>query len=180
MHTAGIDQPHTEAYLEEVPGAVLPWADAMRRLESAESVWFASVSPVDGPHVVPVLTVLVDDTPYISASPDSRKARNLARDPHCVITAHVDGMDLVVEGVAHRTSDGVQLRQVADAYAEQHGWPVQVRGGALHADGAPTAGPPPYHVFEIRPTRGFAFPQNGQIAPTRWAFEGTSRRIHAS
>jgi hypothetical protein len=42
------------------------------------------------------------------------------------------------------------------------------------ADGAPTAGPPPYQVYEVTPTTAFAFGKDESFSPTRWRFEATS------
>jgi hypothetical protein len=48
---------------------------------------------------------------------------------------------------------------VAEVYMNKYGWPVIVRDGAFYADGAPTAGPPPY-----------GFPWDEMFLPTRWRF----------
>jgi hypothetical protein len=56
---------------------------------------------------------------------------------------HGDGLDLVVEGTMAKVTDQAWLHRVAEAYETKYGWPVSVRDGAFHADGAPTAGPPP-------------------------------------
>jgi hypothetical protein len=41
--------------------------------------------------------------------------------------------------------------------AEEYWWQVTVRDGAFYADGAPTAGPPPYELYEVIPTTAFGF-----------------------
>jgi hypothetical protein len=54
-----------------------------------------------------------------------------------------------------------------------YGWPVTVRNGAFDAPyGAPTAGPPPYVAYRIRPDTVFAFGPDDTAAPrsTRWRF----------
>ena len=53
---------------------------------------------------------------------------------------------------------------------------VTVRDGAFHdgafhdAEGAPTAGPPPYDVYEVIPTTAFGFGTDESFSPTRWRF----------
>ena len=60
---------------------------------------------------------------------------------------------------------------MADAYATKYDWHVAVRGGAFQgAEGAPTAGPPPYAVYEVRPTSAFAFGTVEPARSTRWRF----------
>jgi hypothetical protein len=55
-------------------------------------------------------------------------------------------------------------------------WLATVRpNGAPHArpvlaEGAPTAGPPPYDVYEATPTAAFGFGTDERFVPTRWRF----------
>jgi hypothetical protein len=77
----------------------------------------------------------------------------------------------VVEGEAVLTRDEATLRRVADVYAEVYGWRVTVRDGAFHdTEGAPTAGPPPYDVYEVTPAIAFGFGTDESLTPTRWRF----------
>jgi nitroimidazol reductase NimA-like FMN-containing flavoprotein (pyridoxamine 5'-phosphate oxidase superfamily) len=147
-----------------------PWAEARNRLADADSYWLATVRPDGLPHLVPVLAVWVDGALHFVASPTSRKAKNLARDAHCVITARREALDLVVEGTAAKVSDEARLHRVAEVYMTKYGWPVTVRDGAFYADGTPTAGPPPYEVYEVAPTMTFGFPTDETFSPTRWRF----------
>jgi hypothetical protein len=57
--------------------------------------------------------------------------------------------------------------------------PLEVREGAVFGPNAPTAGPPPYAVFELTPTTVIGLPglagmektgNAGSISPTRWRF----------
>jgi hypothetical protein len=82
-------------------------------------------------------------------------------------------MDLVVEGNAARVENETRLVAVADAYQEKYGWPATVRNGTFDAPyGAPTAGPPPYVVYEVTPRVVFGFGTDEELAPrsTRWRF----------
>jgi hypothetical protein len=77
----------------------------------------------------------------------------------------------VVEGEAARVKDESKLQRVAHAYAEKYAWQVTVRNAALDADfGAPTAGPPPYAVYELTPSTAFGFGTDETFSPTRWRF----------
>ena len=41
----------------------------------------------------------------------------------------------------------------------------------LWAEGAPTAGPPPYHVYRVLPHKVLGFPtDDASVVPTRWRF----------
>ena len=148
-----------------------PWAEARERLADADTYWLATVRTNGLPHLVPLLGVWVGSALHFVASRTSRKARNLERDPHCVIAASRDALDLVVEGEATTLTDEARLHRIAEACMTKYGWPVAVRDGAFYADGAPTAGPPPYDVYEFIPTTAFGFPtEEGTFSPTRWRF----------
>ncbi len=152
---------------------VIPWAEARTRLAEARFYWLATVHQDGRPHVRPVLAVWADGTLYSSTNPTTRKGQNLTQDSRFAITATTDGLDLIVEGEATRVSDEARLQGVADAYISKYGWPVTVRDGAFDAPyGAPTAGPPPYHVYELTPMVVFGLGTGETFAPqtTRWRF----------
>jgi nitroimidazol reductase NimA-like FMN-containing flavoprotein (pyridoxamine 5'-phosphate oxidase superfamily) len=108
-----------------------------------DTYWLATVGADGRPHVVPVLAVWEDGALHVTSSPATRKAKDLARSPHCVITVGGPALDLVVEGEATKVRDDAALHRVAQVYASNYQWQVTVRDGAFWADGAPTAGPPP-------------------------------------
>lgn len=147
-----------------------PWAEARGRLGEAETYWLATVCPDGRPHVMPVLAVWADGALHFIAGSSSRKARNLARDARCAITAGAPALDLVVEGEAAKVNDEATLHRAAAAYASKYGWHVDVRDGAFYADGAPTAGPPPYDVYEVTPAKIFGFGTDESFNATRWRF----------
>ena len=147
-----------------------PWAEARERLAEADTYWLATVRQDGLPHLAPLLAVWVDDALHFVASRTSRKATNLAHDAHCVIATRREALDLVVEGTVAKVSQEARLHRVAEVYMTKYEWPVTVRDGAFYADGAPTAGPPPYEVYEVIPTTAFGFPWDETFNPTRWRF----------
>lgn len=66
--------------------------------------------------------------------------------------------------------DNATLQQVATLYATKYDWHVTVRDGAFYADGAPTAGPPPYDVYRVTPRVVFGLSLDGSFGLTRWRF----------
>jgi pyridoxamine 5'-phosphate oxidase-like protein len=119
--------------------------------------WLTTINPDGAPHVTPVGIVTIDGVWYFSSGPATRKSRNIAGDPRCVVSIATHPFDLVVEGSAARVTDADELAAVAAEFAEQ-GWPAQVEGDALTAEySAPSAGPPPWHVYRITQATVFAF-----------------------
>ena len=105
----------------------------------------------------PLGTVQLDGVLYFNSGPGTRKSRNIAADPRCVISIATHPFDLVVEGRAERVTDASELQAVAKAFNE-NGWPAEVDGDALTAEySAPSAGPPPWHVYRIRLATVYAF-----------------------
>lgn len=91
----------------------------------------------------------------------TRKGRNLAADPRCAIAAssqELPALDVVLEGEARKVTDEAVVRRVADAYGSAMHWPLEVRDGLVYGPNAPTAGPPPYAVRELRPAAVVGLP----------------------
>jgi hypothetical protein len=148
------------------------WATARSIVEESRATyWLATVRRDASPHVMPIMAVWVDGRPFFTSGRRTQKARNLAREPRCVLTVEQEPLDLVVEGVATITRDAATLQRVADAYASVYGWQVTVEDGAFEGEGAPTAGPPPHDIYELTPRTVFGLPLDASISPTRWAFD---------
>lgn len=130
--------------------------------------WLTTINPDGSPHVMPVGVINVDGTWYFTSGPATRKSRNISRDPRCVITVATHPFDLVIEGTAERVIDTAELRAVAAAFAAQ-GWPASVASDALTAEySAPSAGPPPWHVYRVVLSRVFALGTAEPYGATRF------------
>jgi hypothetical protein len=169
VEAAGAD-PAGHLYPGVATGTATAWSEAACRLAAADGYWLASTRPDGRPHLVPVLAVWLDGALHFATGPQTRKGRNLRRDPRCVLSTRQPELDLVVEGVATRVVDEAVLRRVAEEYAAKYAWPAEARAGALAGEGAPSAGPPPYEIHRLDPVIAFGFPTDEAFAPTRWAF----------
>jgi hypothetical protein len=115
----------------------------------------------------------MDGAFYFSTGADTRKAKNLAHNPQCVITVATHDFDLVVEGKATRVTDPALVARIASMYQAQ-GWPAMVSddGISLIAEySAPSAGPPPYLVYEVTPQAVFALGTAEPYGATRFQFQ---------
>jgi Pyridoxamine 5'-phosphate oxidase len=119
--------------------------------------WLTTINPDGSPHVTPVGFAQLDGVWYFTSGPRTRKSRNIAADPRCVVSVATHPFDLVIEGTASRVTDADELRSVAQEY-NREAWPAQIDGDALTAEySAPSAGPPPWQVYKITPATVFAF-----------------------
>ena len=148
-----------------------PWAQARKQLETAEIYWLTTVRPEGRPHVAPLLAVWLDGALYFCTGGSERKAKNLARNAHCVLStgsnALDEGLDVMVEGDAARVSDEDVLQRVAELYEAKYGsdWRFAVRDGAFHGNDGNVA-----LVFEVAPTTAFGFGRGKSFSQTRWRF----------
>ncbi len=154
------------------------WAEGRERLEGAEVYWISTVRPDGRPHVTPLLSVWLDGALYICTGPDERKAKNLVRNPHCILTtwfnALDEGLDVVVEGDAVRVTDDAGLGRVADAYLSKYGNDCRfaVRDGALYHDPGSLweTDTGAAWVYEVFPNKVFGFGKGEPFSQTRWRF----------
>lgn len=149
-------------------GAPPPWDEVATALATA-GTWTLATTGDEGPHAVPVLGAWVDGGLCLAAGPRTRKGRHLAVDPRVALTALTPHHHLTVEGTAVPLVEDADLERVAGAYLAAHGWEVEIRGGALWAEGAPTAGDPPFVVHRVAPEVVFAFSATGDDAAARYA-----------
>lgn len=154
------------------------WPEGRERLERVEVYWLSTVRPDGRPHVTPLLSVWMDGALYFCTGPDERKAKNLARNPHCILTtgcnALDEGLDVVVEGDAVRVTGDARLGRVADAYLSKYGsdWRFAVRDGAFYHDSGSLR--ETYTgaawVYEVSPKKVFGFGRDRLFSQIRWRF----------
>ncbi|WP_227984268.1 pyridoxamine 5'-phosphate oxidase family protein [Nocardia spumae] len=137
--------------------------------------WLATVDPDGSPHLTAVGALWVDGAFWFETGPRTRKARNLSRDPRCTLAVALDTFDLSVAGTAERVADPATVAERAADWAAG-GWPCRVddSGAALTAAfSAPSAGPPPWHVYRIAVKAATALATVEPGGATRWTFDGS-------
>lgn len=144
-------------------GGLLPWAWAVERLTRSRNYWVATTCPDGRPHCVPVWGVWLEGAFYFSSGAKSRKARNLAANPNCVICPE-DGLKAVsLEGVVEKVTDRKTIRRFVDAYNPKYKWD-------LKPETVLDMGP----IFAVRPRKVIAVdatPGKFQGSATRWLFD---------
>jgi len=152
----------------------IPWSRAERQLEAPgpdTRHYLATVRPDGRPHVAGIGALWVDGKFYFVSGAGTRKSQNLAGRADCVITVYLPDLDLVVEGTATKVTHGPTLERLAGLYDAQ-GWPVTAKDGAFTAPySAPSAGPPPWHLYEFTPKTAFGVATAEPHGATRWTFE---------
>lgn len=161
--------------LDRYGSAELDWnrARAAMAVPSADVTYFLGTCRPDGtPHAAGIGAQWMDGDLYFPSGPATRKSRDLAVNPVCTISAHLPGIDLVLDGSAERVTDPETLERVAAGYRDDHGWPAQVERGTLTAPfSAPSAGPPPWHLYRFTFHTAVGVAGAEPFGATRWRFE---------
>jgi uncharacterized membrane protein YoaK (UPF0700 family)/general stress protein 26 len=148
------------------------WERGRGDLRDAQVYWLTTVRPDGRPHVTPLLGVWLDGALYFCTGPAERKAKNLARNPQCVLTTgrnELDGLDLVVEGEAAKVGDEAELRSVAGTYESKYGRHFTAPEGTWFGLGDAIRGGEVL-VYRVAPSTAFGFGKGGRFSQTRWRF----------
>ena len=83
---------------------LLPWSWAEQRLKKSHNYWITTVKPEGAPHTMVVWGLWQDGRLLFSTGSKSRKARNLAQNPNCVVCTELANEAVIVEGIAELAS----------------------------------------------------------------------------
>lgn len=169
------NEPISTSNLDRYGHVELPWSRPRDVLASdtpkADLTFFvATVRPDGRPHSAGVGATWMDDALYFTSGPGARKARNLAVNPACSVSVRLRGIDVTLEGQAHRVIDSDTLERAAALYREG-GWPASVEGDAFTAPySAPSAGPAPWHLYRLTLHTAVGVATAEPHGATRWDF----------
>jgi len=155
-------RPYMPGYGIAAPEAgtgLLPWSWAAERLTASHDYWVATVCPDGRPHVMPVWAVWDGGCLWFSSSPDSRKARNLARDPRTTVTTDDPSEPVVLEAEVTRIRDEAGNAGFAERVNSKYGTDYALGFFLANA------------TFRLAPLRAFGLTQEDFTgSPTRWEF----------
>lgn len=150
------------------------WTEGHQHLDEAEVFWLSTVRPDGRPHVTPLLAVWCADAMYFCTGSDERKAKNLKRNPHCILTTGRntldESLDVVVEGQVTKVSDEDELQQVANTYESKYGKHLTAPEGTWFGLGD-TIRRGEVLVYRVTPTALLGFARGNQFSQTRWRFD---------
>ncbi len=161
--------------LDRYGSDALPWSRAHGELVKGSTGpdtthFLGTIGPDGRPHVAGVGAAWLDGDLYCTSNLAARKARNLAANLACTIAVKLAGIDLTLAGTAVQVRDAATLERIAAIY-RNGGWPAEVAGDALTAPfSAPSAGPPPWHVFRFTFDTVVGVATAEPFGATRWQF----------
>jgi hypothetical protein len=138
---------------------LLPWSWAAQRLTTSHDYWLATVWPDGRPHVMPVWGVYQDGSVWFSSGGDSRKARNLAVNPHATVTTDDPRQPVVVDGAVERKQEPDVIASFAAWVNAKYETDYSVEFFAANC------------CFRLQPVSAFGLTDEDFAgSPTRWSF----------
>ena len=173
--TDTMTEPISTRNLDRYGSAELEWSRphdilAGQTPEADLTFFVATVRPDGRPHSAGVGATWVDGALYFTSGPGTLKSRNLAANPACSVSVRLPGIDLVLDGEAHRVTEASTLEHLAAVY-RTGGWPASADGDALTAPySAPSAGPAPWHLYRLTLHTAVGVATAEPYGATRWDF----------
>jgi hypothetical protein len=139
-----------------------PWSWALERLEKSHNYWIATASSAGKSHLMIVWGVWWEDAFWFSTGARTRKAKNIAAHPDCVVGTDKADEAVILEGIAEEIRDRVVWKRLAEIYNRKYGGDVYP---LLDSCGG--------NVYRVRPQRAFGqdeHAKNFTESATRWRF----------
>ena len=99
---------------------LLPWSWAVQRLSEARTYWLATTQADGMPHAMPIWGLWLDNRFWFSTGEHSKKARNLAKTPYCVIGIDLGDDAVCVEAQVALTKDPAVIKTFCDRYSAKY------------------------------------------------------------
>ena len=157
--------PHWPDAVQDVSkdlSSLKPWPWALERLEKSHNYWISTTRPDGRPHLMLVWGIWWQNAFWFSTGARTRKAKNMAADPHVVIGTEKADEAVILEGTAEEIKDRSVWKRLVEIYNRKYGGDV---GPLLESSGG--------CVFRVTPQIAFGqdeHAENFTDAVTRWQF----------
>jgi hypothetical protein len=150
-------RPHMPGYgIAKSKTGMLPWKWGRNQISKSKEYWIATTRPDGSPHLMIIWGLWMDDSFFFSTGKNTRKAKNLAANPHCVIASQDAAQAVIVEGEVQPWNDAAKLKALFAAYKKKYKFDVSEMGEPF---------------YQVKPSVAFGliekkFPKTA----TRWKF----------
>ena len=142
--------------ISESETGMLPWTWAEKTLSESREYWMMTVRPDGRPHAMIIWGLWFDGAFWFGTGSKTQKARNLAKNPNCIVGTQSAAEAVILEGVAELITDTAIIKKLEPA--------------SLHKYGMSGGGAEP--VYRVRPTRIFGLVEKSFTkTATRWTFD---------
>lgn len=156
--TPRTERPRISGYgISKSKTGMLSWKWAEKKLADSREYWMITVRADGRPHAMIIWGVWFDGAFWFGTGSKTQKARNLSRNPNCIVGTEDAAEAVILEGVADVVTDAEVRRKLEPISLHKYG----MSGG----DGSEP-------VYRVRPRRAFGlvektFPKTA----TRWTFD---------
>ncbi len=141
---------------------LLPWTWPEQRLKKSHNYWITTVKPDGSPHTMIVWGLWQDGRFVFSTGSTSRKTRNLAANPNCIVCTEHAQEAVIVEGVAE-VADVAARHKMIPVYERKYKFDLSTMKDDILSMKEP--------VFAVRPKIVFGlWEKHFQSKSTRWKF----------
>ena len=91
---------------------MLPWKWAAKTLTESREYWILTVRPDGRPHAMIIWGLWFDGAFWFGTGGKTQKARNLSRNPNCVVGTQNAAEAVILEGVAELVTDSELRRKL--------------------------------------------------------------------
>jgi hypothetical protein len=142
---------------------LLPWKWAEQRLRKSHNYWITTVKPDGSPHTMVVWGLWMDGAFLFCTGKESRKTKNLAKNPRCVVATELAEEAVIIEGVAEDVALPVR-RVFLKKYTPKYKFDMKEMEKDILAMKEP--------VFAVRPHIAFGlYEKKFMSSATRWKFK---------
>jgi len=165
-------RPYIPGYgLPKSAKGLLPWKWAEDRLKKSRQYWVATTRPDGRPHVMVIWGLWMGRLLYFSTGAKSRKAQNLAKNPHCTICTDRADEAVILEAVVETERQGETIRNFIPLYEKKYKWKL----GQIEENLITLKDP----LFYLRPKIAFGlWEKKFDTSATKWIFEQALVEVH--
>jgi general stress protein 26 len=136
---------------------MLPWEWAVKTLTDSREYWIVTVRSDGRPHAMIIWGLRFEGAFWFGTGSKTQKARNLAKNPNCIVGTQNAAEAVILEGVAELITDPALGKKLEPSSLSKYGM---------------SGGDPSEPLYRVRPSRVFgliekSFPKTA----TRWTFD---------
>jgi len=136
---------------------LLPWKWVVKKLSDSREYWIMTVRPDTRPHAMIIWGLWFDGAFWFGTGSKTQKARNLAKNPNCIVGTQNASEAVILEDIAERVTDTAIRKKLGPPSLRKYG----MSGGE---------GSEP--LYRVHPRRVFGFIEKTfPKTATRWIFD---------
>ncbi len=100
---------------------LLPWKWAVKTLTESREYWMVTVRPDGRPHAMIIWGLWFDGAFWFGTGSKTQKARNLSKNPNCIVGTQDAAQAVILEGVAELVADPAVAKKLGPASLRKYG-----------------------------------------------------------